>query len=100
MFALYTYMCYNSIVNMKRVYSKDKKDMKDVLIDTRVIREFLAKNDMSLHKFAKLSNIKLVTLYHVLRNFLDKVSIVDIYKIAGTMHCSIEELIIDLTTKY
>lgn len=85
---------------MKEIYSKDKNSMKDVFIDTRVIREFLAVNNMSLHEFAKISSVKLVTLYHILRNFLDKVRIVDIYKIAGTMHCSIEELIIDLTSKY
>lgn len=85
---------------MKERYSNDKNYIGNVFIDTKVIRDYLARNDMSLHEFAKKSNIKLVTLYHILRNILDKVSIVDIFKIANTMCCSIEELIIDLNSKY
>ncbi len=93
-------MCYNMFVNMKEEYSRNKKYAEDVFINTKIIRDYLVRHNLSLIEFAKQSDVKFITITHLLNNLLDKVNIVDISKIAKTINCSIMDLIIEFNSKY
>lgn len=54
--------------------------MEGIYINTKIISDYLEKNQLSISAFAKLCKVDTITLKHIFDNQIDDISIVDLKK--------------------
>lgn len=74
--------------------------MEGVLIDSRYIQKFMEQNNLSVSSFSKICKIDIISFKNILKNKIDKIKEDEIKKFAKFMKCSIEEIIIELNSRY
>lgn len=68
--------------------------MEGFYINTKIISDYLEKNQLSISAFAKLCKVDTITLKHIFDNQIDDISIVDLKKIVKELGCSIKDVLV------
>lgn len=71
-----------------------KKNMEGIYINTKIISDYLEKNQLSISAFAKLCKVDTITLKHIFDNQIDDISIIDLKKIVKELGCSIKDVLV------
>lgn len=90
---IFTHLCVNIVLSTSKRYIQ-KKNMEGIYINTKIISDYLEKNQLSTSAFAKLCKVDTITLKHIFDNQIDDISIVDLKKIVKELGCSIKDVLV------
>lgn len=90
---IFTHLCVNIVLSTSKRYIQ-KKNMEGIYINTKIISDYLEKNQLSISAFAKLCKVDTITLKHIFDNQIDDISIVDLKKIVKELGCSIKDVLV------
>ena len=90
---IFTHLCLNIVLSTPK-RNLQKKNMEGIYINTKIISDYLEKNQLSISAFAKLCKVDTITLKHIFDNQIDDISIVDLKKIVKELGCSIKDVLV------
>ena len=90
---IFTHLCVNIVLSSSN-RNIQKKNMEGIYINTKIISDYLEKNQLSISAFAKLCKVDTITLKHIFDNQIDDISIVDLKKIVKELGCSIKDVLV------
>ena len=90
---IFTHLCVNIVLSTSK-RNIQKKNMEGIYINTKIISDYLEKNQLSISAFAKLCKVDTITLKHIFDNQIDDISIVDLKKIVKEFGCSIKDVLV------